>query len=104
MILEASRFIRNRTGIPWIPPLLRSLSHIKRRDLRGSESATKGGLKNPEVGGFNIPSGFFIVTSSCTSRGTCVLYIIKCNLAPLSSTSGKRPILLWHLCLTERCL
>ena len=42
----SSRFICNgcghRTGIHWIPPL-RSLSHIKRRDLRGSETAAKGG-------------------------------------------------------------
>ena len=45
MIPKASRFIRNRTGIPRIPPL-RSLSHVKRRGLRGSESAAKGGLAN----------------------------------------------------------
>ena len=41
MILKASRFIRNRTRIRRILPL-RSLSHVKRRDLRGSESAAKG--------------------------------------------------------------
>jgi hypothetical protein len=37
-----TRFIRNRTGIHRIPPL-RSLSHVKRRGLRGSETAAKGG-------------------------------------------------------------
>ena len=56
MILKASRFIRNRTGIRRILPL-RSLSHVKRRDLRGSESAAKGGqmrvmkFENPRLGG-----------------------------------------------------
>jgi len=41
VILKASRFIRGRMGIHQIPPL-RSLSHVKRRDLRGSETAAKG--------------------------------------------------------------
>jgi len=45
---EASRFIRNRTGIHQIPPL-RSLSHVKRRDLRGSETAAKGGRIGLEI-------------------------------------------------------
>jgi len=39
----SSHFHRNCTGIHRIPPL-RSLSHIKRRDLRGSETAAKGAL------------------------------------------------------------
>ena len=38
---RVTRFIRNRTGIHRIPPL-RSLSHVKRRGLRGSETAAKG--------------------------------------------------------------
>jgi len=43
MVLKVSHFICGHMGIPQIPPL-RSLSHIKRRVLRGSESAAKGGF------------------------------------------------------------
>ena len=42
-----TRFIHNRTGIHRIPPL-RSLSHVKRRGLRGSETAAKGDPSWPE--------------------------------------------------------
>ena len=48
-----SRYICNHTRIHQIPPL-RSLSHVKRRDLRGSETAAKGAKSTVQTKLFEV--------------------------------------------------
>ena len=93
----SSRFIRNRTGIRRIPPL-RSLSHVKRRDLTGSETAAKGAGKpaHPKSGrimcehlrafvNWKFRGGLRRLSPTATSVGVTPLIFVQpsCIFTPL---------------------